>query len=122
VSKPPRSPTNMTIVGSPPMTAEDWEKLERIAAETRENKRAGAARRAQRAAGKIGGHPKRNDAHCIALAEEFCWRRAKGTDISDTALMKQIGGDYGHGKTTAYVNIKRGLELLARKETVREKL
>jgi hypothetical protein len=95
--------------------------MERRAAETRENTRAGEARRSQRAAGKIGGRPKRDDAHCIALAEDFRWHRAKGTNISDTALMRQIGGDYGHGKTTAYVNIKRGLELL-RKKIVREKL
>ena len=120
MSKPPRSPTNMTIVGSPPMTEEDWEKLERRASETRENTKAGEARRSQRAAGRIGGRPKRDDALCIALAEEFRWHRAKGTKISNTALMREIGGDYGHGKTTAYETIKHGLELL-RKKTVREK-
>jgi hypothetical protein len=122
VNKPPRSATNMTFMGSPPVTAEEWAERVRIAAETRENRKAGEAKRSQRAAGKIGGRPKRDDAHCIALAEDFLWRRAKNTIISDTALMTKIGKAYAHGKTTAYKNIKRGLELLARKKTVRERL
>jgi hypothetical protein len=98
--------------------------MERQAATTRENKRAGDARRAQRAAGKIGGRPKRDDAHCIALAEDFRWHRAqKPKNISNTGLMREIGRDYGHGKTAAYETITRGLELLgSRKKTIREKL
>jgi hypothetical protein len=110
----------MTIVGSPPVTAEEWAERARIAAETRENKKAGEARRAQRAAGKIGGRPKRDDAHCIALAEEFCWRREQRKNISATALMIEIGSDHGHGKTTSYNNIMLGLELLGRKNRSRK--
>jgi hypothetical protein len=113
----------MTFAGSAPITPEEWEERQRQADAIVENKRAGDARRAQRAAGKIGGHPKRDDAHCIALAEEFRWHRAQRKNISDTALMREIGGDYGHGKTAAYVTIKHGLELPgSRKKTVREKL
>jgi hypothetical protein len=115
----------MTFAGSAPITPEEWEERQRRADAIVENKRAGDARRAQRAAGKIGGHPKRDDAHCIALAEDFRWHRAqpKWKYISDTALMREIGDDYGHGKTAAYMTIRRGFELLGPpQKTVRDKL
>jgi hypothetical protein len=110
----------MTFAGSAPITPEEWAERGRQADAMAENKRAGDARRAQRAAGKIGGRPKRDDAHCVALAEEFCWRREQRKNISATALMIEIGSDHGHGKTTSYNNIMLGLELLGRKNRSRK--